>query len=287
MSKFGKLFLVSALVLMLGTSCSKYEKLLKGSDNEAKYKAALKYYNKGKYKKAIPLFDAAVLANRGTPRDDTTNFYMAKSYYLDKDPFTAEYYFGSFKNTFPRSPFAEEAAYLQGVCLYEASYRPELDPSPTYKALTVFSEFTYAYPNSAWNEEADLMTDDLANRLVEKQFNSGRFYYRVEDYKAAIVSLKNTLKDYPDTKHREETLYLILRSNYLYASNSIREKQVERYQKTVDEYYNFISEYPESKYIRSAKSMYEKSLVGIEADRGKISKKEEKEIDKNIDKDIK
>ncbi|MDR0661079.1 MAG: outer membrane protein assembly factor BamD [Prevotellaceae bacterium] len=287
MGKINKLLLLLSLsILIFGVSCSKYEKLLKSSDNEAKYQAALKYYERGKYKRATPLFDALVLANRGTPRDDTTNFYMAKSYYLDKDPFTAEYYFGSFKNTFPRSPFAEEAAYLQGVCLYDASYRSELDQTPTQRTLAIFAEFNYTYPHSEWKEDVQLMTDDLANRLIVKTFNSGKFYYKVEDYKAAIVTLKNSLKDYPDSQYREEALYLILRSNYLYASNSIRDKQLERYQQTVDEYFNFISEYPESKYVKSAKDMYDKALEGISADRGKITRKEykeEKEIEKSLE----
>ena len=285
MGKINNLFLASVLVLMLCSSCSKYEKLLKSSDSEAKWQAALKYYDKGKYKKATPLFDAVQLAHRGTPRDDTTNFYMAKSYYLDKDPFTAEFYFATFKNTFPRSPFAEEAAYLQGVCLYDASYRPDLDQSPTQKALAVFAEFNYAYPSSKWKEEVALMTDDLVNRLIVKTFNSGKFYYKVEDYKAAVVTLKNSIRDYPDSKYREESLYLILRSNYLYALNSVRTKQVERYQQTVDEYFNFISEYPESKYSKSAKDMYEKSVASIEADKGKLTRKEQRE-QKEIDKEL-
>ncbi len=186
--------------------------------------------------------DGLVLTHRGTPRDDTTNFYMAKAYYLDKDPFTAEHYFNTFKQVFPRSPFAEEAAFLQGVCLYDASYRSELDQTPTQRAIAVFAEFNYSFPNSDRKEEVKLMLDDLANRLIVKQYNSGKFYYKVEDYKAAIVTLKNSLKDYPDTQYREEALYLILRSNYLYAANSIRERQVERYQQAVDEYFNFISE---------------------------------------------
>ncbi len=287
MDRISRLLLAAFVVLMFCTSCSKYEKLLKSSDSEAKWNAAMKYYDKGRYKRAIPLLEASVLTNRGTPRDDTTNFYMAKSYYLDKDPFTAEHYFNSFKQVFPRSPFAEEAAYLEGVCLYDASYRSDLDQTPTNKAIAIFAEFNYSFPNSKWKEEVQLMTDDLANRLIIKQFNTGKFYYKVEDYLAAIYALKNNLRDYPDTKYREETLYLILRSNYLYASNSVREKQVERYQQAVDEYFNFVSEYPESKYTKSAKDMYEKSLASINADKGKITRKELREEEKEIDKSLK
>lgn len=37
--------------------------------------------------------------------------------------------------------------------------------------------------------------------------------------------------------------------------------QTERYISTIDEYYNFISEYPESKYVAEANNIYEDALT--------------------------
>ena len=51
----------------------------------------------------------------------------------------------------------------------------------------------------------------------------------------------------------------MLESNYLYAEGSIRDKQKERYQDTVDEYYSFIDEFPESNFKREAEKLYNKS----------------------------
>jgi outer membrane protein assembly factor BamD len=82
-------------------------------------------------------------------------------------------------------------------------------------------------------------------------------YYNLGDYKASIIALKNCLNEYPDTKYREEILFLILKSSYLLADNSIYSKRKERFQDTVDEYYTFISEFPESKYVKEAQKMYE------------------------------
>ena len=58
-------------------------------------------------------------------------------------------------------------------------------------------------------------------------------------------------------------MFLILKSNYLLADNSIISKQKERFQNTVDEYYSFISEFPESAYKREAERMYEASLASL------------------------
>jgi outer membrane protein assembly factor BamD len=92
---------------------------------------------------------------------------------------------------------------------------------------------------------------------------SAKLYYNLEDYKASIIALQNSLNEYPDTEHREELMFLLLRSNYLLAENSILERQVERYQETVDEYYSFVGEFPESKYRQQADRIYDGALKRI------------------------
>ena len=71
---------------------------------------------------------------------------------------------------------------------------------------------------------------------------------------------QNALKDYPYTKLREELSILILRAKYKMAYKSVEEKQVDRYRDTIDEYYAFKNEFPESKYIEEAEEYYRKAL---------------------------
>ena len=49
---------------------------------------------------------------------------------------------------------------------------------------------------------------------------------------------------------------MVLRSKYHLARHSIIEKRVERFRDTVDEYYAFLNEFPESQYLKEAKSIY-------------------------------
>jgi outer membrane protein assembly factor BamD len=44
------------------------------------------------------------------------------------------------------------------------------------------------------------------------------------------------------------------------AYKSVEEKQVDRYRDTIDEYYAFKNEFPESKYIEEAEEYYRKAL---------------------------
>jgi outer membrane protein assembly factor BamD len=52
-------------------------------------------------------------------------------------------------------------------------------------------------------------------------------------------------------------MFLKLNSLFLYAENSYSNKQKERYQATLDEYFSFMEEFPESKYSREVKKIYQ------------------------------
>ena len=79
----------------------------------------------------------------------------------------------------------------------------------------------------------------------------------MKEYKAAITALTNSLKEFSDSKYREEMMFLKLNSLFLYAENSYANKQKERYQATLDDYFSFMEEFPESKYSKEVKRIYQ------------------------------
>ncbi len=108
--------------------------------------------------------------------------------------------------------------------------------------------------------EVKEIVDELKAKLVEKAYLSAKLYYDMREYKAAITALKNSLSHYPETKYREEQLYMILNASFNLADNSIPEKRKERFQNTLDEYYNLLSEFPDTKYKREAERIYANSI---------------------------
>ena len=70
---------------------------------------------------------------------------------------------------------------------------------------------------------------------------------------------QNALKDYPYTDYREDLSILILRAKYEMAVNSVEDKKMDRYRETVDEYYAFKNEFPESKYLKEAERIFKDS----------------------------
>lgn len=256
------------MILLLAASAavackSEYQLLLEGYDEDAKYAAAFDYFNQGKYSKAAQLFESLSVTTNGTERDDTIQYYWGLSNYRYKDFYTAETNFKEFVEKFPRSPFAEEAGFLRIDCLYNSSLRYELDQSSTVQTVSAIGEYLTNYPNTQHLEACRNILQELGIRLDRKAYEAAKLYYKMEDYLAARVALKNVLKEDADNHYREEILYYAAKSSYKYAQLSIPEKQKERYLTFIDDYLNFVGEYEASPYRREMDVLYKRAQKAL------------------------
>lgn len=249
---------LTAVILVI-SSCSGVDKLLKGRDYEKQYTEALRFYNLKKNSKAIALFSNVETIFQGTERIDTIKFYKAKAHYRDGDFTISSELFDEFRKIYTRSPFAEEAEFLYAMSFYESSPNPELDQMPSISGIEAFNEYLSRYPDSPKKESCLEMIKEMEGRLYDKAFVIANTYYNVGYYNSAIHSYKNVLKQYPNIPQREQIMFLLVKSNYLYAKSSVHAKQRERYLNTVDSYYNFLSEYPESRFSKDAERLYKTS----------------------------
>lgn len=266
-------------VLTLPSCKSEYEALLNSNDVERQYDAAFRFFNEGKYQKAATLFQSMSVLTNGTAKDDTVQYYWGLSNYRFKDYYTAETNFSNFLMKFPRSPFADEAAFLRIDCLYRSTLRYELDQTPTHNALTVIAQYLIENPNSTHGAICRQMMKELNDRLDRKAYENARLYYKMEDYKASRVAFRNILKDDAENIYREDILYYIGMSSYKYAQMSIASKQKERYLTFVDDYYNFIGEYPDSPYKKEMDALYRRSQRALGHYTGTEEELREKEQD--------
>ncbi len=259
---------ISLIILLLTTSCGEYEKVLKSTDYDLKKAKAYEYFEEGRYVRATELLAQVIPRYRATEQVEELSWIASQCYYNMRDYMTASAAYRNFSESYPYSEHAEEASFMTAFCDYKLSPRPELDQAYSMSAIEQLQYFLRRFPSSDRAEEARDLIKELEDKLVEKSFLSARLYYDMEQYRAAIVALSNSLKEYPETKHREELLFLKLESNYQYASRSISDKQMERYQDTLDEYYSFIEEFPESEFKNDVEKIYSETARYLKLEEG-------------------
>ncbi len=263
MSKISRTITLIILSIFIFTSCSEYQKVLKSTDYKLKYEKANEYYQNKDYYRAQALYEELLSIYKGTDKAESIYYYYAYCYYNQKDYTLAAYHFNNFVSTYPNSEHAEECEFLGAYCYYLESPESDLDQTNTHKAIDALQLFINKYPKSTRVAEANDLIDKLVFKLETKSFNNAKLYFYLGEYKSAVISLKNSLKDFPDSQYREQLLFLILKSNFLLAKNSIESKKNERYQNTINEYYNLIDEYPNSKNIKEAEKIYNNSVKQI------------------------
>jgi outer membrane protein assembly factor BamD len=138
--------------------------------------------------------------------------------------------------------------------------------------------------------EANLVIELCRRKLEKKEYNNSELYYNLGYYKAAAISFKSLMRNYPDSDKSDEYKYMAIKAYYQYAKNSIWEKQKERYDEVLSEYLDFADHYPSSKLKGDAEKYYTlaqgniKTLESYNNVKPERLKKEAKKAEKAADK---
>ena len=261
-SRLTVLFLLVS-TLVLGSCASGYQKLLKSTDVNKKYEAAVKYYDKGDFFRAGTLLEDLIPLLKGRPEAEKAQFYFANTNYKQRNYVLSAFYFKSFIETYPNSEYAEEATFLNAKSLFLDSPGYELDQTNTVSALESIQDFLNRYSESKFRPETENMAQELQKKLESKAFESARLYYQLRYNQAAVVALTNFQLQYPASAFAEQAAFLRLTAQYAWAQESIESKQRERYQDAVSFYQQYLDAYPKSKNIKAAQDMYDVSQAAI------------------------
>ena len=267
--------LIPLLAIALG-SCSKWTAIQNTRDYEYKYEVAKAYYMEGKYSQASVYFAEVLAFMKGTVNAEESLYLAAMSNFMNKDYDAASQYFRKYYQVYPKGLYVEYARYYCGLALYNMTPDPRLDQQSTYEAIKEFQDFLDYYPYTSIKESTLEMIYKLQDKLVEKEYLSAKLYYDLgsytmncayggSNYEAGVVTAQNALRDFPfaSADRREELSIMILRSRFHLAEQSVDSKRVNRYRDCIDEYYAFTNDFPESKYIKEAAKIMEKSTAYV------------------------
>lgn len=245
-------------------SCkSSFEKVRTSNDPEKILVEANKYYDQEKYMNAQILYEIILPFYKGKKEAEDLFYKFAYTYYHLKDYMVAAHYFRSYATTFSNSPKREECLYMTAYSEYLMSPNKKLEQSQTLKAIEDFQIFVNTFPNSDKVEKCNQLMDEMRLKLEDKEYSQGELYFNLGRYVSAIVAFENMLKEYPETGKEEQVRFMILKSAYYFAKNSILEKRLERYEDTVMKFNTFIKRYPESKDKSKAEKIYQNSINEI------------------------
>ncbi len=248
-------FLLLSVILL--SSCSAYQDVLKNDDIKAKYEFADSLYNQGKYKKALRLWEQIVPLYRGRPQAERVSYLYANTFYELGDYYQGGYQFERFVKAFPQSTKREEAAFKSAISYYRRSPRFNLDQADTYIALEKLQGFINEYPDSEQIAEANDKVQELNTKLERKAYEIAKGYNKIGasrgTFPNAIKAFDNFLSDYPGSIYREDALYWKFNSAYQLAMGSVKRRQLERLQAAKVAYNVLEKYYPQGKYSEEAK----------------------------------
>ena len=252
--------LILSLLLVL-SGCGEYQKILKSHDPDFKYEKAIEYFNDKQYVKAQTLFDDVTSYYRGTERSEDVLIYLARCYMGQKDYGSAAEYYESYTRSYPKGKNNQEARFMVAHAYYLDSPDARLDQQQTNTAIRFFTQFIEMFPESSYAEQAYNERQEMYDKLTYKELLSARLYYNLgtylgNNYLSCETVAKNALKKYPASPYTEELQWLVFAAKYQQMVNSTDILKEERARDAQDEYYSFITEYPQSKHASQAKSWF-------------------------------
>ena len=258
-----KLLIACLSMVVLFSSCSRFQRLLKKGSAEDKYNAAISYYEKKDFYRAGLLLEELIPLLRGQKRSEIANLYYAYCHYYQRQLQLSSYYFKRFYTNFGASKYVEEAMYMYAYSLYKDSPTYYLDQSNTDQAVAASQNFLNRFPQSKYREECSRIISELRKKLEKKAYEGAKLYYKIRNFRAAVISFTNFQKDFPDSNFNEEVAYMKILSQYEYARISTVRRQKKRYGDVLTYHTEFVDAYPESGFTKLAQRLYSSSLRAL------------------------
>lgn len=264
-------YLLLSLCSLLLVSCSEYSSVLKTNDYEYKYEAAKALYAAGHARQAAEIFSMLLAPLKGTAYGEESLYILGEANMKARDYESAAMFFKKYYQAYSKGPYMEMSRFNSAYALYKQTPDVRLDQTSTMEAITEFQNFLDYCPHTNLKAHVHEIIYALQDKLVKKEYLSAKLYFDLgtypgnassnggSNYDACVVTAQNALKDYPyaSADLREDLSILILRAKFHLARKSVENKQMDRFREAIDEYYAFQNDYPESRYAKEAKSMFD------------------------------
>lgn len=253
--------IVATFLAVVLSSCGEYVRVQKSDDPDYKFEYAKRAFEQGKYQQSATLLKDLITYFKGSDRAEESLYLLAMSYYESRDYLSSGEFFRKYYDRYPKGKYAEPARFYCGYGYYLDSPDAQLDQTGTIKAIEELQSFLDYFPRSDKVPMAQNCIFELQDKLTLKQLQNATLYYNLgtymgNNYESAVIVAKNAIKDYPYSKYKEDLEMLVLKARFQEADISVDERKADRFREVVDEYYNFINNYPDSPNKKEADNIF-------------------------------
>lgn len=243
------LVVITLFTILYINGCGSSKSDINTDDPQKAFDIAKRKFDKTDYVDAIEDFSFIKIRFPGTEVSDKVQFYLAYSYYGQKEYLLAAYEFDSFLKNFPLSPLYPEAKYMLGNTYYALSPKYSLDQEFTKEAINEYLSYIESFPQDKFVPQAEARIKELRNKLAYKEFWTGELYMKTSNYKAASLYFQNVYEEYIDSDWADDAM--VAQADAYYNGRKYEEAR-----KVLDKFYKL---FPKSNQKSKADRIY--SLV--------------------------
>lgn len=256
--------------ILLIAACNQKQYIRPGDTLPVAFGKAKLLYEAGKYRDAAEAFETVLGIGRGTEMGKEAQFMLAESYHKSKQYILAAAEFERFVTFFPKDDKKARAEFLSAESYYKLSPVYKLDQEYTNKSIESFRLYLNNNPSDSLVDQASDRIKEMREKLARKLFEAAEYYVRTADisvrtnqYESAAIYYDNILEKYPETSYAERALAYEIQALVNSADKSVRERQLERYEKAVAQYEKYLQLFPNGPTRQLAEDEYLKAQKRI------------------------
>ena len=163
-------------------------------------------FNDEDWSGAIRYFDRYILVGGSDPRVHQARYYVGQARFENGEYVTAAAEFARLAGDLGRLDLADDARFMACRAYDELSPGPQLDQEYTRAAIDHCQALIEYFPDSEFAGDAREIVDDMWNKLAEKLYEGGDWYFRRRAYDSAIIYYEDVVERYPQTEYAPKAL---------------------------------------------------------------------------------
>ena len=197
------------------------------------YTQGMEAFQAGRHRRAAELLTQFVTSTGADPRLKGALVALATSHFAMREYVSAASDYLRIVTEFPTDPEARDARFGMCRAYHELSPRPQLDPEYTTAAISYCESYASIYPGTPDARQAQEWVGEMRDKLAEKAYQTGFFYYRRGLYDASIVYFNDVLAQYPQSEWAPAALNQLMLA---YGRMGYREEEAATRQRLLTQY---------------------------------------------------